>query len=75
MKTYKKVKVEQEKLATVRCDRCGENFLLPHEFLAGGALQPHFGYGSKHDGSCSKIDLCDNCYTLFIQDFLGEVPF
>jgi hypothetical protein len=69
MKKYKKVKKEMAdyELVEASCDICYKK----GEILAGVPLDTteitiSFGYGSKYDGDCYKILLCDSCIEKYI---------
>jgi hypothetical protein len=64
MKKYKKIKKEvvEYKLVESACDICGKE-----SEISGGIplditeININFNYGSKYDGDCYKILLCDDC--------------
>jgi len=75
MKKFIKKTVQQNKIKSVVCNRCGKEFNLDdddgssfngnlvHEFKI------QFHYGSKHDMEKWSFDLCDNCIFDFVNTF------
>ncbi len=72
MKTYKKVKISQDKVNKVYCDRCRKLITEKGslgDFCRGGEMHMDAGYGSKYDGLNCTLDLCDDCIDLFLKLF------
>jgi hypothetical protein len=73
MKKYKKTKKEvvDFELVEASCDVCGkESTVLGGMALDTTEITISFGYGSKYDGDCYKILLCDSCIKKHIFDNL-----
>lgn len=69
MKSYKKIQCSS--LDDVLCDICGisckklidtENYNIENASLCA-----RWGYGSKMDGFCYEIDLCEQCFSKTIE--------
>ncbi|MCL2593775.1 MAG: hypothetical protein FWD82_10500 [Defluviitaleaceae bacterium] len=71
MKIYKKVVMEIIKTEKVVCNMCGcdmENTAHcgSEEYIS---IEKCWGYSSRYDGECHRIDLCQCCYEEIIKTF------
>ena len=47
------------------CDVCGDSVIKDvngHKYSESGELKAQWGYGSKEDGVCYQLDLCEDCF-------------
>lgn len=55
-------RVEIEAVTDVKCDLCQCSTRLVTGGLQFATLQAHWGFGTKHDGECFELHLCENCF-------------
>ncbi|GGB10917.1 hypothetical protein [Agarivorans gilvus] len=68
MKIYGKQYVET--MIDSVCDVCGESLMVDvngHKIEEAGKLNAQWGYGSKEDGSCYHLDLCEGCFKIALS--------
>lgn len=51
-----------ETVADITCDVCCQSTRVEGYGQQFGTLQAHWGYGSKHDGECYEVHLCEPCF-------------
>ncbi|MEB3736474.1 hypothetical protein ULF88_25790 [Halopseudomonas pachastrellae] len=65
--------IEQtESVDDVLCDVCGDSTRVEGYGLQFGTLRASWGYGSKHDGECYEVHLCEPCFFRTISDLKRE---
>lgn len=74
MKLYKKIQCSS--LDDVSCDVCGVSCKKlidsDNSNIENASLYARWGYGSKMDGLCYEIDLCEDCFLKTI-DYLKNI--
>jgi len=74
MKQTKIVKVEQEELVMVECNKCGKMGWVDDDLALNlfHSFATTFHYGSPHDMERWDFDLCEKCLLEFINTFKTE---
>lgn len=74
MKVYKNKKVTRLIEDKIYCNKCGEEIkkISDNQFADYLETEKHWGYFSEKDGETHSFDICEKCYTDFIDTF--EIP-
>ncbi len=51
------------------CDVCGQSAMVEindHKYEVAGELKSDWAYGSREDGTCYHLDLCENCFSVAV---------
>jgi len=61
---------EFNRLTGVQCNCCKKELPVENEIVKEGCFSVDFswGYFSKKDGMCHKLDLCEDCYDRFAKE-------
>lgn len=65
---------EQNRLTGVQCNCCKKELQIEDGIIKEGCFSVDYtwGYFSKKDGMCHKLDLCEDCYDRFVQEL--DIP-
>ena len=65
---------EQNRLIGVQCNCCKKELQIEDGIIKEGCFSVDYtwGYFSKKDGMCHKLDLCEDCYDRFVQEL--DIP-
>ena len=63
MRQYKTVQVPKRVIESLRCNCCGRVIQSRECFSA----VKHWGYDSPYDGEVHAMDICADCYAVWIQ--------
>ncbi len=67
--------MEENCLVKVNCNKCGRELKVENGILKEGCFHGEnvFGYFSSLDGMKHSFDLCEECYSKVIQEFVLPV--
>lgn len=65
MRKYEEVVKPTQSLADITCDKCGNSCRrdLNYEFAN---MTAYWGYGSRKDEQVFDLDLCEDCFDIFM---------
>ncbi len=71
MKQYKTIQVEKQVPNHIICNCCGNEIKTnkQHPYPEYISIRKEWGFDSDYDGEIHEIDLCQSCYTKWIQTF------
>jgi ribosomal-protein-alanine N-acetyltransferase len=67
MRKYKEVTITKTEIDKVICNGCGKELTGYTDYLRVDKL---WGYGTDYDGQTHRFDLCEECYSKLISDFV-----
>lgn len=67
----KYIKIEENLLENVRCNKCGRDMKVENGIIKEGifSVDYNWGYFSEKDGEVHAFDLCEKCYDKLMEEF------